>query len=181
LATWIDAPVERCFLLSLSIDLHMAHGRRAVGGVMSGLISEGETVTFQARRPGGRRFTSRIDFLRPYNHFREVMVSGPFRYFEHDHHFAAMDDGTRVRDEIRFAAPWGLFGRVFAQRRLRAFLQERNALLKRVAESEEWRKYLNMGVVGRVAATWAPPERGWSGIGLLRSAGEIAWPRVPNG
>jgi ligand-binding SRPBCC domain-containing protein len=182
MATWIDAPVERCFLLSLSIDLHVAsaHGsqEKAIGGVMSGLIGEGETVTFQARHFGWRRHTSRIEVLRPYSHFRDVMVAGSFRRFEHDHHFATMDDGTRVRDEVRFVAPWGPLGQVLARRRLKDLFRERNAVLKRVAESEEWRKYLDMGVVGRVAARWAPPERGWKSLGLLRG-GEIALPRVP--
>jgi ligand-binding SRPBCC domain-containing protein len=185
LATWIDAPVERCFLLSLSIDLHVAsaHGsqEKAIDGVTSGLISEGETVTFHARHFGWRRHTSRVEVLRPYSHFRDVMVAGSFRYFEHDHHFAPMDDGTRIRDEIRFSAPWGPLGRVLARRRLTALLEERNAVIKQVAESEEWRKYLNMGVVGRVAATWAAPEHGWNSIGLLHGAGEISLPRIPNG
>jgi len=185
LATWIDAPVERCFLLSLSIDLHVASTQssreKAIDGVTSGLISEGETVTFQARHFGWRRHTSRIKVLRPYSHFRDVMVAGAFRHFEHDHHFATMDDGTRIRDEVRFVAPWGPLGRVLARRQLKALLLERNAVIKRVAESEEWRKYLDGGVVGRVAATWAAPERGWNSLGLLHGAGEIALPRVPNG
>ncbi|MGD0442988.1 MAG: SRPBCC family protein [Edaphobacter sp.] len=186
MATWIDAPVELCFLLSLSIDLHVAStrssGEKAIGGVTSGLISEGETVTFQARHLGWRRrHTSRIEVLRPYCHFRDVMVAGSFRHFEHDHYFATMDDGTRMRDEVRFSATWGPVGRMLARRQLKALLQERNAVIKRVAESEEWRKYLDGGVVGRLAATWAAPERGWHSLGLLRAVGEIALPRVPNG
>jgi len=70
LATWIDAPVERCFLLSLSIDLHVASARgtqeKAIGGVTTGLIGEKETVTFQGRHFGIRlNHTSRIEALRP--------------------------------------------------------------------------------------------------------------------
>jgi ligand-binding SRPBCC domain-containing protein len=184
LATWIDAPVERCFLLSLSIDLHVdsthKSGEKAIDGVTSGLISEGETVTFQARHFGWRRHTSRVEVLRPYSHFRDVMVAGSFRHFEHDHHFAAMDDGTRMRDEIRFTAPWGPLGDALARRRLKVLLLERNATIKQVAESEEWRKYLDGGVVGRIAATWDAPARGWNSIGLLRGVGEIALPRMHN-
>src|SRR5277367_2405254 len=115
LATWIDAPVERCFLLSLSIDLHVASTgksqEKAIDGVTTGLISEGETVTFQGRHFGmWRRHTSQIELLRPYSYFRDVMIAGAFRHFEHDHHFAPMDDGTRMRDELRFVLPWGLLG-----------------------------------------------------------------------
>jgi ligand-binding SRPBCC domain-containing protein len=150
--TWIDAPVERCFLLSLSVDLHTAsaHSSRekAVAGVKTGLISKGETVTFQGRHFGLRlKHTSRIEVLRPYSHFRDVMISGYFKHFEHDHHFAAMNDGTRMRDEIRFSAPWGILGRLatrmFLRRHLTAFLMERNAVLKQVSESAEWHQYLD--------------------------------------
>jgi ligand-binding SRPBCC domain-containing protein len=179
-ATWIDAPVERCFLLSLSVDLHTAsaHSSRekAVAGVTSGLIGKGETVTFQGRHFGLKlKHTSRIEILRPCSHFRDIMVSGHFKHFEHDHYFAAMNDGTRMRDEIRFSAPWGILGRLatktFLRRHLAAFLAERNALLKRVSESEEWHQYLD----GRSVATIAVPHQdteagGWDESGLLRGS-----------
>ena len=83
------------------------------------------------------------------------MVAGAFRHFEHDHHFAPMDDGTRMRDEVRFSAPWGLLGRMttkmFVRKHLVELLVERNAMIKRVAESEEWRRYLDGGVEDRAA------------------------------
>jgi ligand-binding SRPBCC domain-containing protein len=152
LATWINAPVERCFQLSLSIDLHVASAssthEKAVAGVTSGLIGEGETVTFEGRHFGRiRRHTSRIEILRPCSYFREVMTEGAFRHFEHDHHFATMDDGTRIRDEVRFLPPWSLLGRaassLYLRRHLVKMLSERNAYLKRVAESDDWRQYLD--------------------------------------
>jgi ligand-binding SRPBCC domain-containing protein len=190
LATWIDAPVERCFLLSLSIDLHCASayrtGEKAIAGVTTGLIGEGETVTFRGRHFGLRwRHTSRIETLRPYSHFRDVMIAGPFRRFEHDHHFATMDDGTRIRDEIRFSAPWGPLGRLatrmFVRKHLKAFLMERNAVIKRVAESEEWHKYVADGVEGQIAASVdGKTTVRWDGSILLRSAQGIAVPRPPN-
>src|SRR5580698_9351706 len=100
LMTWIDAPVERCFKLSTSIDLHIASGadysEKAIGGVTSGLIGEGQTVTWEGRHLGFTlQHRSRVDVWRPYSHFRDVMVDGVFEHFEHDHHFATMDDGTR--------------------------------------------------------------------------------------
>src|SRR5271155_771457 len=81
LQTWIDAPVERCFLLSLSIDLHLASARRtreqAIDGVTTGLIGEGQSVTFRARHLGlWWRHTSRIEVLRPFSYFRDVMTDG---------------------------------------------------------------------------------------------------------
>jgi ligand-binding SRPBCC domain-containing protein len=183
LATWIDAPVERCFLLSLSIDLHAAAaGRKELDAVLDGLVGEGETITFQRAFFGLQQHTTRIEALRPYSYFRDVMVSGPFKYFEHDHHFAAMDDGTRVRDEIRFSAPWGPLGRILARRRLAAFLNERSAVIKRVAESNEWRQYLESdmedGPPG--ASIKTDPEAGWEKNSILRSSQEIVVPRPPH-
>jgi ligand-binding SRPBCC domain-containing protein len=188
LATWINAPVDRCFLLSLSIDLHVASayktGEKAIAGVTTGLIREGETVTFRGRHFGVPWLhTSRVETLRPYSHFRDVMVAGAFRHFQHDHHFAPMDDGTRMRDEVRFTSTGGPLGRLvtkmFVRRRLKAFLMERNAVIKRVAESEEWRRYLGETMEGRAAATQDATARGWSGGALLPNAQGIAIPRTP--
>jgi ligand-binding SRPBCC domain-containing protein len=159
--TWIDAPVERCFLLSLSVDLHVATTRSTQAttsaSAMEGMIVEGETFTFKGQYFGMRGpHTSLIEKLRPHSYYRDVMISGHFRHFEHDHHFATMDDGTRMRDEIRFSAGSGPFGRLatrmFLRKRLKAFLIERNALIKHLAESEDWHKYLELGIGGPAPA-----------------------------
>jgi ligand-binding SRPBCC domain-containing protein len=152
LTTWIEAPVERCFRLSTSIDLHVAStastGEKAIDGVTSGLIGDGETVTWQGRHFGfNLRHTSQVDVWRPYSYFRDVMIRGAFTRFEHEHFFAPMNDGTRMRDELRFSAPWGPLGRlatkIFLRRYLTTLLMRRNAVIKRVAESEEWHTYLD--------------------------------------
>jgi ligand-binding SRPBCC domain-containing protein len=152
LTTWMDAPMERCFKLATSIDLHLAAAgptqEKAISGVTSGLIGEGESVEWRGRHLGRWvTHTSKVEGWRPFTYFREVMIKGSFARFEHEHHFALMDDGTRMRDEIRFAAS-GLMARMLekaARRHLIAMLRRRNALIKRAAESEEWRRYLEMG------------------------------------
>jgi hypothetical protein len=71
-------------------------------------------------------------------------------------------------------------GRILARRRLFEVLYERNAVIKRVAESEEWRKYLE----GTVETTQIPPARDtvrrWDPKSLLRSTSGIAIPRPPH-
>ncbi len=186
LTTWIDAPVERCFLLSLSIDLHVdsarSTGERAIAGVKEGLIRQGETVTFQGRHFGRRwRHTSLVDLARPYSHFRDVMTEGHFERFEHDHHFAKMDDGTRMRDEIRFSIGWGALGRlatkVFMRKYLTEFVRQRNAEIKRVAESEDWRRYLEDWPLNRAAdSTESAETTGWGGNRFLPGSQEIVAP-----
>lgn len=167
--------MERCFKLATSIDLHLASAaqtqEKAIGGITSGLIGEGETVQWQGRHFGRlRTHTSKIDGWRPYTYFRDVMVEGSFALFEHEHHFAVMDDGTRMRDEIRFAAS-GLMSKMvekIVRRHLIGMLRQRNALIKRAAETEEWRKYLER--TGSVDAAHAKKglASGWDKSGALQ-------------
>jgi ligand-binding SRPBCC domain-containing protein len=168
LGTWIEAPVERCFLLSLSVDLHVASARttqeKPAAGPPQVIIGEGETLTFRGRHFGVRwRHTSLIETLRPYSYYRDVMIAGPFRHFEHDHHFAAMDDGTRMRDEVKYSARWGVLGRLacrtILRQRLKTFLMERNAMIKRLAESEDWHKYLDITGENRPVASAKEPAK----------------------
>ncbi|HEX6806485.1 MAG TPA: SRPBCC family protein [Gemmatimonadaceae bacterium] len=152
LITHITAPLDRCFDLSRSIELHQrsldSSGERAVAGVTAGLIGLGETVTWEARHFGVRqRLTTRITaFDRP-RHFRDSMVAGAFRRFDHDHWFDPADGGgTLVRDVFDFDAPLALLGRIaektFLTRYMRRLLTDRNAVIQRAAESEAWREYL---------------------------------------
>jgi hypothetical protein len=51
-----------------------------------------------------------------------------------------------MRDRFEFIAPLGVLGwlaeRLFLARYMRRFIEERNVILKRSAESDSWRKYL---------------------------------------
>lgn len=152
LTTEIRAPIDRCFDLGRSIDLHVAtaeaSGEQAVAGVTSGLIGLGEQVTWRARHFGvAWHMTSLITAaVRPVS-FQDRMIQGPFAVFEHDHVFEEAGELTRMTDDLRFEAPAGPIGRIVSARlilpHLTRFLIERNAVLKRVAESaDEWKKYL---------------------------------------
>ncbi len=151
LVTLILAPKERCFDLSRSVELHVAStkhtGERAVAGVTSGLLQLGEEVTWSARHFGVRqKLTSRITaFERPV-HFRDSMVAGAFRRFDHDHFFTARGDATEMRDVFDFESPLGPLGRIadalVLTRYLRGLLERRNEMIKHAAESDEWRALL---------------------------------------
>lgn len=112
------------------------------------MIGLGESVTWEARHFGVRqRLTTRItEFDRP-RHFRDSLVAGAFRRFDHDHWFDSLDDGgTLVRDVFDFDAPLDVLGRIaeaaFLTRYMRQLLADLNAVIKRVAECDEWREYL---------------------------------------
>lgn len=152
LSTLIAAPIERCFDLARSIDLHMAStegtGERAIAGVISGLIGFDQQVTWKARHFGVRVFhTSRITAFERPAYFQDCMVRGMFRRFCHDHFFESQDDGTLMRDHLEFSAPFGPIGviveKAFLRKHMICLLRRRNAFIKKVAESQQWLRYLN--------------------------------------
>lgn len=152
LSTRIAAPRERVFDLTRSIDLHTRSldwtREVPVAGRTSGLIGLDETVTWRAWHLGVRqRLTSRISAYDRPRYFQDVMVRGAFAWMEHDHWFdAAPGGGTVLRDEFRFAAPLSVLGRIaetlVLRRYMTRFLERRNAVIKRVAESDEWREFV---------------------------------------
>jgi len=152
LETRIAAPAQRCFFLSLSIDLHVdstaSTRERTIAGVTTGLIGEGESVTWRGRHFGFMlSHTSTITRYEPPDFFQDVMTAGMFRSFEHDHRFQQQNGATVMTDELRFSAPLGIFGlaaeRLVLRNYLIRFLRERNEFVKEVAESERWCEYLS--------------------------------------
>ncbi len=151
LTTEVLAPIERMFDLSRSVELHMAStahtGERAVAGVTSGLMTLGQEVTWRARHFGiWQHLTSRITaFERPF-HFRDSLVRGVFQRFDHDHFFEQRGEITVMRDVFDFQSPLRILGhiadRLFLIEYMRRFLLTRHALIKTVAETEQWRRYI---------------------------------------
>ncbi len=152
LVTEIAAPVERCFDLARSVEVHLlgteGTGEAAVGGVRTGLVGMGEFVRWRAKHLGvWQHLSSRITAFERPGYFQDTMVEGAFRSMVHDHVFREVGPGrTEMRDVFRFAAPvpgvgW-LVERVVLRRYLRAFLERRNGVLKGVAEGEGWREFL---------------------------------------
>jgi ligand-binding SRPBCC domain-containing protein len=153
LQTLINAPVERCFDLARSIDLHIRSAERtrerAVVGVVSGLIAEGQEVEWKARHFGiWLRMRIRITGYERPHFFQDSMVDGPFSHFCHDHTFDNMGSGTMMTDHIVFSSPVPLAGelldRFVIRKHLQDFVEERNKQLKAAAESELWRQYLSV-------------------------------------
>lgn len=115
LETWIPAPPERCFALSLSVDAHLAtmqeSGERAVAGVTSGQMGPGDTVTWKARHLGlPVAMTTRFSAYDAPHRFVDEQVRGPFRRWWHEHRFESADGGTRMIDVADFRAPAGPLG-----------------------------------------------------------------------
>lgn len=144
LETYIAASPERCFDLSVSVDLHVqsqAHAQeRPIAGVMSGQMRLGDTVTWEAVHFGVKQhLTSKItEYERP-SRFTDEMLKGIFQQIHHIHEFVARPPGTLMIDVFTFRAPLGILGRIaetlFLTRYMRNLLLARNRYLKQVAES----------------------------------------------
>ncbi len=152
LNTTINAPAERCFLLSLSIDLHKATaahtGEEAVAGVTSGIMKLNETVTWRAKHFGVTQLlTSKITEYNYGSMFVDEMQEGIFNKIHHRHTFKKEGDITSMTDVFKYQAPFGAFGKLaenlFLTSYLKKFLIQRNAHIKKVAESDEWKLYLS--------------------------------------
>ena len=152
LTTKINAPIERCFLLSLSVDLHQLStaetNERAIAGVTSGLMKLNDVVTWRAKHFGiYQNFTSKISAYEFPKYFISEMVEGAFKKLHHQHLFEWQDNQTTMTDIFAFDAPFGIFGKVFSRlvlkNYMKGFLIKRNDTIKRIAESDEWKKLLH--------------------------------------
>lgn len=144
LETYINAPIERCFDLALSVDLHrdsVAHTHeRPVAGVTSGVMRLGDTVTWEAVHFGVKQhLTTKITaYERPYR-FTDEMMRGAFHQMTHVHEFVPQPPGVLMVDRFYFRAPLGVLGWVAEQlaltRYMRGLLLTRNRYLKQMAEA----------------------------------------------
>ena len=122
-------------------------GERAIAGVTSGLIGPEQQVTWRARHFGvWQRLTVRVTAFERPAHFADAMLRGAFRSMEHRHYCEESGGGTLMRDVFRFQSPLGILGRIadflFLTRYMKSFLAGRNRVLKAVAESDDWKRYL---------------------------------------
>lgn len=145
LQTTIQADVKTVFDLARSIDLHVISSastrEKAIGGVTTGLIGQGEQVTWKAYHFGiPFTLTSEVTHCEPHYHFCDIMVSGPFEGFVHHHYFDQMDGHCRMTDVFTYSSPFGWLGRfadaLFLKAYMKRFLSHRNAIIRRYAESE---------------------------------------------
>lgn len=48
----------------------------------------------------------------PPNRFVDVQLKGPYKLWHHQHRFIAEAGGTRIIDEVQYALPFGVLGRI---------------------------------------------------------------------
>ena len=144
----IKAPIDRCFLLSTSIDLvRETIGLHPAAGKTSGLIAVDDRLMWRGWKFGlpAMHDTLITRYERPF-FFQDTMGRGMFRHFQHDHNFQEVDGVTALWDNVRFSLPAGPLGRYIGYKVLvphtMQLMSKRFEVIKRLAEGEGWRKYL---------------------------------------
>jgi ligand-binding SRPBCC domain-containing protein len=145
LETVIAASPERCFDLSLSVDLHrhsVAHTHeRPIAGVTTGIMRLGDTVTWEAVHFGIKQhLTTKITAYDRPHYFIDEMIRGIFQEMKHHHAFVPQPLGTLMVDTFTFRAPLGILGRaieaLILTRYMQGLLLTRNRYLKHMAEAD---------------------------------------------
>jgi len=144
----INAPIERCFLLSTSIELvGKTLGMRPIEGKTSGTIVDGDRIVWAGWKFGLPQMHESLitRYERP-AFFQDTMARGRFKRFQHDHQLTEIDGHTLLNDKLRFSLPLGWPGKMVARHvvvpHLCRLLRQRMLLLKKVAEGDEWQRYL---------------------------------------
>ena len=152
--TIVKAPIERCFDLARSVEVHLVanihSGEQAlaIGGITSGLPELSQRVTWRAKHFGvWQNLTSEYTAMQSPTYFQATMVQGIFRSMQADHYFRTLPTGaTEMKDLFRVAAPLPILGllseALFLRRYMLSLLRERNAVIKQIAESSDWQRYL---------------------------------------
>jgi len=152
LTTFIEAPIERVFDLSRSIELHKGSMQRfnekCTAGKQGGLLELNETVTWQAKHlMKERQLTTKITALQKPFSFIDEQVTGDFVSLKHEHYFKSVQNGTIMIDQFHFQVPYGVIGKWVSRFYLTGYitklLEQRNQFIKEVAETNKWKMFLS--------------------------------------
>ena len=145
----VHAPIDRCFQLTCCIALVEEElGMKPVSGRTTGFVQGGDMVRWEGWQLGLKHFhVSQISsYTRPV-FMQDTMAAGRFKSFQHDHHLREIPGGeTVLEDELRFTLPFGALGHAVAKYimvpHIHKLMASRFRRIKRIAESEDWRRYL---------------------------------------
>lgn len=76
-------------------------------------IREGDRISYRLRVAGiPIRWVSRISELREREMFVDVQESGPYALWHHRHVFREVEGGVEMIDDVDYALPFGVLGRI---------------------------------------------------------------------
>lgn len=144
LQTTINAPIETVFNNCRNINLHIKSAskshEKAIAGKTSGLIENGETVTWIRKHFGFYiKHQSIISEMELPHYFVDEQLNGKFKTFKHTHTFKQENNSVIMIDELEYEVPFGFFGKLFnkllLKKHLIDFLIKRNDFLKSISEN----------------------------------------------
>jgi uncharacterized protein (TIGR01777 family) len=104
--------------------------------------------------------------------FRDVQIAGPFRRWEHTHHFEPDGAGSVLEDSIDYQLPLGVLGRLFGgpvvRAKLERLFEHRHAVT--VADLERHARFADRGTL-RIAITGATGLVGRALVPFLTTGG----------
>jgi ligand-binding SRPBCC domain-containing protein len=84
------------------------------------------------------RWRTLITRFNPPHEFADIQLKGPYALWEHTHRFREVDGGTEMTDTVRYALPFGPFGRIahslFIRGQLQRIFDHRAAVLARLLD-----------------------------------------------
>ena len=151
LTTFIAAPMERVFDLCRSVSLHKYSMRnrqeKIIDGPMTGLMNLNDTITWKAKHLFKERIlkVKLVQLQRP-DFFIDEQVKGDFVMMKHEHYFKPIENGTIMIDQFHFEIKRGAIGKLvnkfYLEKYLTRLLSERNDVIKKVAETNQWKQFL---------------------------------------
>lgn len=116
---------------------------------MSGLMKLDDTVTWRAKHLFKERIlkVKLTQFHRP-DYFTDEQVKGDFEIMKHEHYFKPVENGTIMIDQFRYEIKNKFLGAIinkfYLEKYITRLLDERNAIIKKAAESNGWKQFLNL-------------------------------------
>ena len=85
---------------------------------------------------GKQPWLSEIKHVRDHHSFVDEQRIGPYRLWYHEHHFAAVDGGTQITDQVTYVMPFGFLGdivhAVWVKNRLKGIFDFRTVKVKKL-------------------------------------------------
>jgi ligand-binding SRPBCC domain-containing protein len=88
-------------------------------------IRKGTVISYRLRLHGiPLRWASEIVEWEPPYRFVDLQLRGPYKFWRHDHRFAACDGGTLISDRVNLVLPLGFLGQIAYRIKVRSDMQE---------------------------------------------------------
>ncbi len=113
---WVPAPLEQVFAFFSDAEnletLTPEWLRFQILNPRPIALSAGALIDYRLRWHGiPLRWRTEITCWQPPHRFEDVQLKGPYRLWHHTHTFQWVDGGTQIGDAVRYALPFGIFGR----------------------------------------------------------------------